>query len=106
MQLVWPWRLRRHGPLIHRPCAGRAVDAPPRPRSVDRLSSDPHSADRARGALAAAGAFFIWGVVPVYWKQMQGVSAFELIAHRSTWSLVLLAWQGRFAGLRSALLNR
>ncbi len=37
---------------------------------------------------------------------MQGVSAFELIAHRSTWSLVLLfallAWQGRFSSLRPA----
>jgi chloramphenicol-sensitive protein RarD len=47
-----------------------------------------------------------WGIVPVYWKQMQGVSAYELIAHRSTWSLVmlagLLAWQGRFAALRPA----
>lgn len=35
---------------------------------------------------------------------MQGVSAFELIAHRSTWSLFfllgLLAWQRNFASLR------
>lgn len=36
---------------------------------------------------------------------MQGVSALELIAHRSTWSLALLlgllAWQGRLGGLRA-----
>jgi chloramphenicol-sensitive protein RarD len=69
-------------------------------------SSTPASASSAQGALSAAGAFFIWGIVPVYWKQMQGVSAYELIAHRSTWSLVLLAgvlaWQCRFATLRPA----
>ena len=70
------------------------------------MSKIPAHPDAARGALAAAGAFFIWGVVPVYWKQMQGVSPYELIAHRSTWSLILLfgllAWQGRFATLRPA----
>ncbi len=70
------------------------------------MSSTPHDPRAASGALAATGAFFIWGVVPVYWKQMQGVSPYELIAHRSTWSLILLlgllAWQGRFATLRPA----
>lgn len=47
-----------------------------------------------------------WGVVPIYWKQMQGVSAFELIAHRLVWSLVflcgVLAWQRNFSSLRPA----
>lgn len=70
------------------------------------MSSTPATPHAARGALAATGAFFIWGVVPIYWKQMVGVSAYELIAHRSTWSLVLLlgllAWQGNFASLRPA----
>jgi len=70
------------------------------------LSKIPPHPDATRGALAATAAFFIWGVVPVYWKQMQGVSPYELIAHRSTWSLVLLlallAGQGRFGTLRPA----
>lgn len=65
----------------------------------------PHP-DAPRGALAAAGGFLFWGLVPVYWKQMQSISAFELIAHRIVWSLVFLlgviAWQGRSAGLRDA----
>lgn len=43
---------------------------------------------------------------PLYWKQMQGVSAFELIAHRITWSLLLLLgiliWQRDLATLRPA----
>ncbi len=76
-----------------------------RSRIVPGLSSAPvPSASSRAGALAAASAFFIWGTVPVYWKQMQAVSAFELIAHRFVWSLVfllgVLAWQRNFASLR------
>ncbi|BET65576.1 EamA family transporter RarD [Opitutales bacterium ASA1] len=39
---------------------------------------------------AALGAFFLWGVLPVYWKQFHGVSAWEVIAHRVVWSLAVL----------------
>jgi chloramphenicol-sensitive protein RarD len=74
---------------------------------LPKLPSHP---DAARGALAAAGGFLFWGLVPVYWKQMQSVSAFELIAHRIVWSLVFLlgviAWQGRFAGLWDSFRSR
>ena len=74
---------------------------------MPKLPSHP---DAARGALAAAAGFLFWGLVPVYWKQMQSVSAFELIAHRIVWSLVFLlgviAWQGRFAGLRDSFRSR
>jgi chloramphenicol-sensitive protein RarD len=60
----------------------------------------------ARGVLAAAAAFLFWGIVPIYWKQMQSVSAFELIAHRVVWSLLFLLavlwWQRAFASLRPA----
>ena len=48
----------------------------------------------------------MWGIFPLYWKQMQGVPAFELIAHRITWSLLfllgVLAWQRNFGTLRPA----
>src|SRR5437870_4347406 len=64
-----------------------------------------HSAT-ARGGFAAAAAFLLWGLIPLYWKQMQSVSAFELIAHRIVWSLVFLfgvmAWRKSFAELRPA----
>ena len=70
------------------------------------MATDPHSSHDPRGALAATGAFLIWGIVPIYWHQMHGVSPFELIAHRSTWSLLfllgVLAWQKDFASLRPA----
>lgn len=44
----------------------------------------------ARGALAAAAAYFAWGVFPVYWKQLAGIDALELIAHRHVWSLAFV----------------
>jgi len=48
--------------------------------------------------------------VPVYWKQMQSISAFELITHRIAWSLVFLlgvvAWQGNFPALRDAFRSK
>ena len=65
------------------------------------------STQASTGALAAASAFFIWGIVPLYWKQMTAVSAPELIAHRIVWSLLFLlgvtAWQRNFAALRPGL---
>lgn len=73
---------------------------------MSRLPSHP---DAPRGALAAASGFLFWGLFPVYWKQLHSVSAFELIAHRIVWSLLFLlaviAWQGRFAGLRDSFRN-
>ncbi|RXK53755.1 EamA family transporter RarD [Oleiharenicola lentus] len=70
-------------------------------------ASTPPSPASARGGLAAAGAFLIWGTVPVYWKQMTAVSPVELIAHRIVWSLVfllgVLAWQRSFSSLRPGL---
>ncbi|MDI1250852.1 MAG: EamA family transporter RarD [Lacunisphaera sp.] len=74
---------------------------------MPKLPSHP---DAARGALAAASGFLFWGLVPVYWKQMQSVSAFELIAHRIVWSLVFLlgviAWQRNFPGLWAAFRSK
>lgn len=65
-----------------------------------------HSA-ASRGAIAGTLAFVLWGVVPLYWKQMHGVSAFELIAHRIVWSLLFLlgvmTWRKSFVGVRSAV---
>jgi chloramphenicol-sensitive protein RarD len=44
----------------------------------------------ARGALAAFGAYLVWGIVPLYWKLLGAVAATELIAHRIVWSLLFL----------------
>ena len=52
------------------------------------MSSHP---DAGRGALSAFAGYAFWGLVPLYWKQLQGIDAHELIAHRVVWSLVLVA---------------
>jgi chloramphenicol-sensitive protein RarD len=55
--------------------------------------------DRARaGVLYAGTAFFIWGVVPLYFRALRAVSPYEIIAHRVLWSallLLVLVWVGR-----------
>lgn len=70
-------------------------------------SPNPPSHAQARaGAAAAATCYFLWGLVPLYWKQLAGIDPVELIAHRHLWSLALLlallAAQGAFAGLGAA----
>jgi len=46
---------------------------------------------RNSGILNAFGAYFIWGLVPVYWKLLKHVPAIQLIGHRIIWSFMLLA---------------
>lgn len=41
------------------------------------------------GMLAAAGAFILWGVLPIYWKLLQAAPAAEILCHRMVWSLFL-----------------
>jgi len=40
-----------------------------------------------KGVVYAAGAYILWGLLPVYWKALQGVSAGQILAHRIVWSL-------------------
>lgn len=44
-----------------------------------------------RGLWFAFGAYFIWGLFPIYWKLLKDVSALELIGHRIIWSFAMLA---------------
>ncbi len=41
------------------------------------------------GLLAAAAAFFLWGILPIYWRLLQQVPAYEILCHRMSWSLVV-----------------
>ena len=46
-----------------------------------------------RGLAAAAAAFTIWGLFPVYLHPLSGVPALQVIAHRVAWScLFLMTW--------------
>jgi len=66
-----------------------------------------HGEQARSGALAAALCYVLWGLVPLYWKQLAAINSLELIAHRHVWSWVLLAGligaQGGFATVTAAL---
>lgn len=83
-----------------------SLTPPPPRRIVARLASEPKHQDSAGGLLNATAAFLLWGTFPIYWKQMSGVSAFELIAHRIVWSLLFLlivqAWRHRYGAMLAA----
>ena len=87
-----------------RRAAGRLTSA--RPWMNSRGLSDEAHRERNRGVMAAGAGFLFWGVVPIYWRQMQSVSAIELIAHRIVWSLLFLLgvlwYQKSLAKLRPA----
>ncbi|MDH4390874.1 MAG: EamA family transporter RarD [Aquabacterium sp.] len=59
------------------------------------------------GPLAAAAAYILWGLFPLYIKQIDHLPALEIVLHRSAWSLVfvlaLLAVLRRFAWLGPVL---
>ena len=53
------------------------------------------------GIAYAALAYVLWGLFPLYFRQLAAVPAAEVLVHRVVWSLlfvlVLLAWRGRWA---------
>jgi len=59
------------------------------------------------GMLYAAGAHVLWGVIPIYWKQIEAAGAVEIVAHRIVWTVVftviIIALQRRLGRLWSAL---
>ena len=65
---------------------------------------------RRAGLLFGVGAYLLWGVLPLYFKLLAGVSPTEIVAHRIIWSLVFLAalvdlWR-RWPAIRAALATR
>ncbi len=42
-----------------------------------------------RGVASATGAFVMWGLLPIYWKMLDTVPAYEILCHRMAWSLIL-----------------
>lgn len=46
--------------------------------------------DLRDGILAASAAYVVWGLVPIFFKQLAEVPAGEIIAHRVVWSLLLM----------------
>lgn len=48
-----------------------------------------------QGLLAAAVAYLIWGLFPIYWKLLQTIEPLQIMAHRIVWCLLFVAlWLG------------
>ena len=62
-----------------------------------------------RRVLFVAGAYLLWGILPIFWKYLQTVPAFELLCHRMAWSFVfvvlLLAGKRDWTWLQQARKN-
>jgi len=43
-----------------------------------------------KGFWYAFGAYFLWGLFPIYWKWLHQVDAVQLISHRIAWSFIIL----------------
>jgi chloramphenicol-sensitive protein RarD len=52
-------------------------------------SQDTHEGSN-RGFLLGLGAYALWGVLPIYFKALAGISPFDIVAHRVAWSLPFL----------------
>ncbi len=86
------------------PCRSQSTaihDYPPDVFRVTRTS---------KGFAATAGAFAIWGLLPLYLHPLHQVSSFQVIAHRILWScafvLVWMAARGQLSSLLATLANR
>lgn len=42
-----------------------------------------------KGLLFGISAYLIWGALPLYWKLVEDAGAYEILAHRGIWSLLL-----------------
>lgn len=67
-----------------------------------------HAARETRRGLAAAlGAFTIWGLFPLYWRELQAVPSLQITAHRIAWCTLFvvgyLLWRRGWAWLPATL---
>jgi len=47
--------------------------------------------NKGKGYVYALQAFFAWGLLPLYWKQLSHLPAIDILAHRIIWSVVFSA---------------
>ncbi len=63
-----------------------------------------------KGAILAGSVYVLWGLMPIYWKQLNAVPALQILGHRIVWALaftcILLTAQRDWAWLKPALRSR
>jgi len=61
------------------------------------------------GTSAAFAAYFLWGVLPIYWKLLKGVEPMQVLAHRVIWAglfcLALMVLARRLPGVLVLIRN-
>jgi len=69
-----------------------------------------HSTRVNKGILYGIGAYALWGLFPLYWKQLHDVDALQVIGHRIGWSFILLLTYilvtGEWKAFRSVAFSR
>jgi chloramphenicol-sensitive protein RarD len=77
---------------------------------ADRSTQQHHTRGQISGVWYTIAAFFLWGILPLYWKAMKQVPSSQILAHRILWSFIfvvlLLTAQRRTSQLRSAIASR
>ena len=58
-----------------------------------------------RGMVAASISYLIWGILPIYWKTLDHVPAYEILGHRMAWSLPFVVLFLLLSGQKKALLQ-
>ncbi len=68
---------------------------------------DRAAAAHRRGMTAGIAAYALWGIMPIYFRALDGVDALEIVANRILWSvlllLVILVFRARIATLIATL---
>lgn len=63
-----------------------------------------------QGLALGISAYGLWGVLPIYFKALRAIDAFNIVAHRIVWSVpilvALLSFTGTWGEVREALRNR
>ncbi|MBU2645006.1 EamA family transporter RarD [bacterium] len=57
---------------------------------MNKQTSDNVSPSSLLGLMSGLTAFLIWGLSPIYWKELRQVPALEVILHRIVWSFLFL----------------
>ena len=83
------------------------MNAPESPKVAAARSS--HQPSR-RGFAFGVAAYGLWGVLPIYFKLLETLPAFDIVAHRVVWSIpflaVLITAAGGWGEVRAAAANR
>lgn len=57
-----------------------------------------HPNEQLMGVASAAGAYLLWGILPLYWKLIYWIPSLEILAHRVAWSLLFMVLILRVTG--------